>query len=82
MTGVQTCALPIYTFKGLLLFYSRIDTKSAVVLELTRDGAVSLYYDSYRHRLIPEIQVNKFQKYEKFKRTTVLQDDIYAFVVE
>lgn len=92
LSDEQLSELPMYecgisnnkgdTFKGLLLFYSRIDTKSAVVLELTRDGAVSLYYDSYRHRLIPEIQVNKFQKYEKFKRTTVLQDDIYAFVVE
>lgn len=68
--------------KGLLIFYSRVDIKSAVILELTQDGAVSLCYDSYRGRLIAESQADKFKKYEKFKRTTILQDDLYTFVVE
>ena len=92
LNNEQLSQLPMYEcdisnnkgdkFKGLLVFYSRVDIKRAVLLELTRDSAVSLYYDSYRHRLISETQVDKFQRYERFKRTTVLQDDMYAFVIE
>ena len=92
LSDEQLLELPIYKcdisnnqgdkFQGLLIFYSRVDIKTAVLLELTRDSAVSLYYDSYRYRLIPEAQVEKFQKYERFKRTTVLQDDLYSFVIE
>ncbi len=68
--------------KGLLVFYSRIDIKSAVLLELTKDGAISLCYDSYRHRLIPAAQANKFKRYERYKRTTILSDDLYSFIIE
>jgi len=68
--------------KGLLVFYSRVDIKSAVILELTQGSAQSLCYDSYRHRLIPEAQANKFRRYERYKRTALLQDDFYSFIVE
>lgn len=88
----QLCELPIYEcyicnnfsekFKGLLIFYSRVDIKSAVILELTQDSAGSLYYDSYRHRLISEAQANKFKRYERFKRTIALQDDMYTFIID
>lgn len=67
---------------GLLVFYSRVDIKSAVILELTKDGAISLCYDSYRRRLISEAQANKFKRYERYKRTVLLQDDLYSFIVE
>lgn len=38
-------------FKGLLVFYNRVDIKSATILELTKDSTASLCYDSYRRRL-------------------------------
>lgn len=88
----QLAELPMYEcdiineqgniIKGLLVFYSRVDIKSAVLLELTQYRVISLCYDSYRHRLISEAQADKFKKFEKFKRTAILQDDLYSFIIE
>lgn len=69
-------------FKGLLVFYNRVDIKSATILELTKDSTASLCYDSYRRRLISEKQANKFKKYERYKRVVLLQDDRYSFIIE
>ncbi len=70
------------TFKGLLVFYDRVDIKSTTLLELTKDGTMSLCYDAYRHRLIPAVQANNFRRFERYKRVVLLQDDRYSFVIE